>query len=259
MASLNELKKEVKKQNTKLDGISDVLIAKLEAYQSAYEKLLLKTKFSLVGGALKRNTSNFTLAQKLTPMQTLGLKEIATEWVAKYPDVASEELAFSERIGIKTGLAFKDISLVRVHQKTDLDAFLTMGRGMDALIKRELVNSIALETSYDVAVANIARGFLGAGDKLGRVANWADAVMRTSVFGLTRSIDAQIYEDIGAKKFVYVGAVDKRTRPFCRARVGKEYTKKQIEKFGNLNGSGLPGFFSPGGFRCRHRMIASDV
>jgi hypothetical protein len=60
---------------------------------------------------------------------------------------------------------------------------------------------------------------------------------------------------LGVDEYYYLGPVDAKTRPFCLQRIGEKFTTKQIEHFGDANGSGLNGFLQPGGFNCRHRMV----
>lgn len=54
--------------------------------------------------------------------------------------------------------------------------------------------------------------------------------------------------------FAYFGPVDRKLRPFCRARVGKVYTKAEIDAMenGQLPNVQLTG----GGYQCRHAWIA---
>jgi len=50
--------------------------------------------------------------------------------------------------------------------------------------------------------------------------------------------------------FAYMGPADIKTRPFCHARVGKVYTKPEIEAMDNGQ---LPNvFLTGGGYNCRH-------
>ena len=260
MPSLSTLKKEVGTQNKSLDGLTDELVAAMVNYQNEYERLLRREKFDLGdSGNLKRTQKNFNRAQNLDPLNKLGFGKLAADHIDEYPSVAKSRIAFNTTIGIGADLEFRDFSLVKTFQNVDLAGMMANGRNIDAAIKRELVNAISLQQNYQITVDNLTEAFLGAGDKLGQAANYADSVMRTSLFGLTRSIDKQTYDSIGETEFVYVGPLDKRTREFCRARIGKIFDTEQIEKFGSQNGSGLPGFFSPGGFRCRHDMIGSKA
>jgi hypothetical protein len=50
--------------------------------------------------------------------------------------------------------------------------------------------------------------------------------------------------------FVYVGPLDRVTRPFCREHVGKVYTREEIDALDNKH---LPNvFLTGGGYNCRH-------
>ncbi len=259
MATLAELERKLIKENARLDGITDKLVRRLERYQSEYERLLLGTNFSLKpNGDVKRTIANFNKAQSLNPSLQLGLPGIGSDYVQQYPGISKKHLKFNASIGLD--LKFNDASIVKAFQNVDLGTMLKSGDELDALVKQQLVNIVALESPYLQAVDDLAANLLGAGPELGRLARFADAQLRTSLFGLTRSIDKAIYDDIGEETFVYAGAgPDKRIRDFCRARLGREFDREEIEKFPSLNGSGLSGFFAPGGFRCRHRMVGISL
>jgi hypothetical protein len=54
--------------------------------------------------------------------------------------------------------------------------------------------------------------------------------------------------------FLYVGPLDRKTRPFCYERVGKVYTRDEIDAWDNGQ---LPNpFLTCGGFSCRHVLQA---
>lgn len=260
MATLKEISADIRRHNNRLDGITDDLVITLERYQARYENLLLRQDISLnADGTTKRTISNFNKVQSLNPSVQLGLPGIGTKYVDQYPGVTKAHLAFNKRIGLDFSLQFKDVTIVKQFQRFDLGSLMGEGTALDAAVKKELVNIIALEAPYKEGVRGLADTLLGSGPELGRLARWADAQLRTSLFGLTRTIDKEIYDEIGETEFIYAGALDGRTRPFCRARVGKKFTNDEIEEFPKLNGSGLNGFFSPGGWRCRHSLVGTSA
>lgn len=54
--------------------------------------------------------------------------------------------------------------------------------------------------------------------------------------------------------FAFLGPADKKTRPFCHARVGKVFTRDQIH---DMDNGQLPNvFLTGGGYNCRHQWIA---
>lgn len=60
-------------------------------------------------------------------------------------------------------------------------------------------------------------------------------------------------EQIGMKDFLYVGDIMGTTRDFCRRRVGRVYTKKQINGWTyKWAGKSGPAMTHRGGYNCRH-------
>ena len=138
------------------------------------------------------------------------------------------------------------------------------GALLDSLIKKQLINAVALGSKFQDTVDNLATDLLGAGEKTGQLARFADTYMRTSMFGLSRAIDKEIYDDAipasqsAEQKYLYAGPIDNKTREFCIEHVGETFTESEIEQFPDENDSGLDPWFSPGGWNCRHRLIPVD-
>ena len=76
--------------------------------------------------------------------------------------------------------------------------------------------------------------------------------LNTATIAFSRSITQKKANDLGLNLFLYVGPLDKITRPFCRARVGKIYTREEINSWDN--GQGLPANLYCGGYNCRHDL-----
>ena len=76
---------------------------------------------------------------------------------------------------------------------------------------------------------------------------------QTSILG--RQVEALATERLGPDQaFLYTGPVDGRTREWCLQRVGKVYTRREIEQMDNGQ---LPNaFVTGGGYNCRHSFIA---
>jgi hypothetical protein len=76
-----------------------------------------------------------------------------------------------------------------------------------------------------------------------------------TIFG--RQVESSATEDLGAEQpFMYSGPVDLKTRDFCLARVGKVFTRKDIEAMDNGQ---IPNvMLTGGGFNCRHVWMAVE-
>jgi len=254
-----ELLRQIKRLNTGIDGISDELVAAIEKYQRNYERALYKVNFDIKDGYIKTNLSNYSKATSIDGMNKLGFRQLAIDHISEYNSVANKQIIFAQSLGIATDLSFKDLEILKKLQELDLAALYSQGEALDNAIKKALVNGIASGSNYDDMIGNISDTLLGAGETTGMLAKYADTYLRTSLFGLSRMVDKEIYEKAGGySKYLYVGPIDKRTREFCIEHVGNSYTEAEIEQFPNENDSGLDPWFSPGGWNCRHRLIPVD-
>jgi len=87
--------------------------------------------------------------------------------------------------------------------------------------------------------------------------NQAQTLFDTQVSIYGRQLEAMSTESLGpTQAFLYVGPADGRTRTWCLERVGKVYTRAQIEAMDNKQ---LPNpFLTGGGYNCRHSFIAVE-
>ena len=109
----------------------------------------------------------------------------------------------------------------------------------------------------------VTRGVFGARsindilDDLSAVIDATEPQLRTlydtSVSIFSRQIEALQAGDEPDTPFLFVGPADDKTREFCRAHVGKVYTREQINAMDNGQIDNC--FLSAGGFNCRHQWI----
>lgn len=254
-----ELLKAIQKLNNGIDGISDDLIKVIEKYQRQYESALYKINFDVKDGYIKTNLSNYSKAMSVDSFNKLGFRQIGIDHITEYNSVAKNQIAFAQSLGISTDLTFKDIEIIKRLKEIDLNSMYAKGEELDNAIKKALVNGIASGSNYDDMVRSISDDLLGGGEALGFLAKYADTYVRTSLFGLSRMVDKEIYDKAGGyEKYLFAGPIDGRTREFCLEHVGNEYTESEIKQFPDENGSGLDPWFSPGGWNCRHRLIPPD-
>ena len=83
-----------------------------------------------------------------------------------------------------------------------------------------------------------------------------------AVFDTQVSIFGRQVEDLRSQKlppdqpYLYSGPIDGRTREWCLQRVGKIYTRDEIDRMDNGQ---IPNvFLSAGGYRCRHSFLAVE-
>jgi hypothetical protein len=76
----------------------------------------------------------------------------------------------------------------------------------------------------------------------------------TTVNVFARQVEAMKASGEPDEVFAYLGPIDAKTRPFCYERVGKVFTREQIDAW--ENGQLPNAFLTGGGYNCRHQPIA---
>jgi len=257
--TLEQILKIIKDKNNSLDGITNDTIKLIEKYQKQYDAGLLDIDFDTDNaGNLKSSTKNINKLQSYDPIKEFGFEKLAISHTDTYDAVIPEVTkSFLNRLGMKTIINYKNLEFVKDIKKLDISGLLNLAKEHDNVIKKAMINNIVLNTSYKKAVSLLKTDLLNV--SAGRLVSKADAILRTSTFGMHNLFAKETYDKIGGNlpnaKYLYSGPTDKKTRPFCLRHVNKIYTLKEVQDFGKANGSGLNAFFSPGGYRCRHDLI----
>lgn len=83
-----------------------------------------------------------------------------------------------------------------------------------------------------------------------------------ALYQFSRAYTEEMTKALGAKHYYYMGTRIKTTREFCNVRVGKAYTKAEVQAWAKREWSGkIPGttaqsiMMYAGGYNCRHRIL----
>ena len=265
--TLDEILKKIKELNNQIESYPDDLIVQIEKYQLQYEKELLSIDFDVDSrDRLKGTLKNYNQAQSLNMARRLKWSSLTDSFIKDYSEIALLTKSYHKALGINVSeFNYRDMRVLKAAKLADRTNMLTEGELLDQLVKKQLVNQIALNSDRKTAINLLSKDLLGSGlkdKKQGTLARYANTYLRTSAQGLTRMIDKEVYDSLGFDRgrWLYAGtAGDARIRPFCAARVGKTFTTTEVKKFPSKNRSGLDPFFSPGGWNCRHRMVPVDL
>lgn len=158
--------------------------------------------------------------------------------------------------------------LKRLGYNTSSDKIIK-GSWLDELASNNRVKQQVLARLYGALSSNITKSefkkqfrddFLDTQSGLGLVVKDMDF----HAGNIFRSIDRQtqlLYADkLKVEYFMYSGTIKDNTRDFCRERVNRIYTKKEIQRWNSLNWKGkIKGsdvFTTLGGYSCRHTLHA---
>lgn len=81
-------------------------------------------------------------------------------------------------------------------------------------------------------------------------------LVQDGTFQVVRTAHQLKAESIGLDYFRYSGPADDVTRPFCISKIGKAYSRDEIDKLDNGQTGPGTALIACGGYNCRHRWAA---
>jgi hypothetical protein len=137
-----------------------------------------------------------------------------------------------------------DLSAIEAFKTVRFEELLQLGRTAAVRLARLVLDGTLGAQPLDSLVDDVADLF-----------DVTDAQART-LYDTAMAIYARQVDQLQAtgepdELFYYAGPLDTKTRPFCRERVGKVFTREQLETADNGQ---LPNpLLTGGGFNCRHQ------
>lgn len=163
----------------------------------------------------------------------------------------------------------KDAQYLKSLQKstiTQLESYLA-NEGLEAVMKRPIVEIMNQNLNTGAAYTDLLkqiREFILGSDKLDpTLTRHAKQITTDTLFNYNRALQEAVSQNYGLEFYYYSGGIMDDSRPFCTARAGKYFHKKEIEGWGNLNWTGRRKgtnssnvFIYAGGYGCLHKPIA---
>ncbi len=206
-------------------------------------------------GTLSADAFNLTLVRETGDQVAAMLGDSFTEAQASFRQAAAG-------LAHVVGADLEDQGLSP--QLTDISAGAIQalaGHGVDDLAEVSLTASAELRdvlrecltTGLDPTAAMDA---LAA--KMDRTVAQATSLVDTSLVGLDRTIVVEAAGAAGVEWWALDGPTDSLTRPWCADRVGRRFTRTDMDRQLNDSGPNPPSVYG-GGWNCRHRWVALQV
>lgn len=129
-------------------------------------------------------------------------------------------------------------------------------------IAQEVASYIATGSRYSDLVRSVSTIVTGGEDADGALLGNARTAVNDLVSVYERTATTVVSDAVGAEFFQYQGRPIDTTRPFCRARAGKFFHRRDIESWadeewgGKMKGTTPSTIFNYlGGYNCRHVLI----
>jgi hypothetical protein len=141
-------------------------------------------------------------------------------------------------------LSTADLRAIEAFKAVRFDELLNLGRTSAIRLARLILDGTLGAQRVDGIVDDVADQF-----------DITDAQARnlydTALSIYSRQVDQLLSTGEPDELFYYAGPLDLKTRPFCRERVGKVFTRQQLETADNGQ---LPNpLLTGGGYNCRHQ------
>jgi hypothetical protein len=269
MASLEQI---VQSTVDRLEEIPDSFIALVNKQNEVLWKELLKALKSLesVNGVIQPTPANLAqveiIAEKMRQVLAGGeYLEAVASFVGQFDSQAVllnqvYKLQFDE---------FADKNLYKLvldqSKKSALALFdiQAVDRQWIEPLKNIINNNIITQGSYNDMLGVLQEFALGSAEKDAALTRYAQLYARDSFNIFNRNYSQIIANDLDVQYFEYFGQVIKDTRPFCMERVGKTFSKAEIESWASLSWQGKnPNtdkstiFTYCGGYNCIHTLVA---
>lgn len=143
--------------------------------------------------------------------------------------------------------ATRDLARVEALRSAFLEAVVPQDEEMLIPLWRTVVQAIYAGRGRKDLIADLV-------DAMDRTEGEIATLYDTAVSVFTRQVQAIHAPEGSDALFLYAGPADVRLRPFCRERVGKVYSRREIDGWDNGQ---LPNpFVTLGGYNCRHALMA---
>ena len=178
-------------------------------------------------------------------LQRLGYERLAVQFVAGYRLSETELREIASEAGMK--LPVLPASTLTALRDIDTARFVRAGENAVALVSE----NVMLNVLGDLTRREVVNGIRDSIDSTLR--RYAITYADTGLHSYDRTVQWETWKQAEIESFRYEGPDDDKTREWCRARIGKTFTREQIEDMDNGQGL-LPVSEFGGGWNCRHRF-----
>jgi len=261
MATVKEIIQASKKTD---EALSKIQSDHIQAVQKSME--ILNKKLIDASKILQTNGEGILVSDKVAFLQAQKLhSKIETLYATEFTDKMRQEIASLHQVRgtITTNLsdlgeAVKftsiDDKMMQALQDSYYADFVSLSDTNKNKVVQQMYNQVIAGSHYSELVDTITNAVIGLKSVTGRpLSQYSTLYARDMVMNYHNSVMLKKGEDADFDTFLYMGTVMKSSRQFCIERVGKAYTKEQINSWTfSWAGKSGPAMTNRGGYNCRH-------
>lgn len=184
----------------------------------------------------------------LQALEQAGVADVVQRAMSSPFRQLAEDILLESR---RDGVTF-DVSALKALERVRLTQVLGVTDDTAVVLWRAVLDGVVGSRPVSKLVSDVARA-------TDRTLSQARTLYDTAISTYGRQVEALASDGTPEEVFIYLGPVDQKMRDFCRERVGKVYTRTDIDAMDN---GSLPNvFITGGGYNCRHvwkRVSAFD-
>ena len=244
------------------------ILTSQKALEKSIQRLQKKIIALLAGlesgaGNIKGLQVNFVQSKKIHK-QVIALfekeynKEVARQ-IKDFDHITDAVLASFADLGIAAEYTNIDMDVINVLKKSTYEQFKQFGEVAQRRISQGMYDAVIAQSGFDELMDVVTGIMTGHKDVRGRpMLQYAKTYASDSIMVFARSVHMLKAESAGLDHFYYVGTAMQTTRDFCRARIGRVFSREKVESWNTMSWKGKSGnvWTCLGGYNCRHHLQA---
>lgn len=177
-----------------------------------------------------------------------------------YSEVDSLIQSTWQEFGASVDFTGVDKDMTDALRNTYYNEFLKLGEEAQERIASAMYSSIAAQGGYQALLDEVSAVLTGRFAKNGvPMAAYAGMMANDSIMNYHQTLGLKKAADAGLDHFLYCGNIMNTSRPFCIERVGRVYSREEINNWTfRWKGKAGPAMTHRGGYNCRHHWQPVD-
>jgi hypothetical protein len=182
----------------------------------------------------------------------------ARRMVKGFKGVAAQVQRQFKDLGMAASFTSVDNDVMKVLSDSTWNTFNQFGTAAQNQLIDTMYNGVLGKAGMSVMINEISSILSGFRDKRGRsMSQYAELYANDATMIFHNEVRLKKASDLGINNFVYYGSAKNTTRDFCRERIGKTFSRDEIDSWNGLTWSGKSGppITNRGGYNCRHSWV----
>lgn len=271
----------IKKREKAVSDIPRYFVDKLGKIQNAlWRELQITIKgMDTKGANLEVSKMNLAIADRLRRQMRVWLRdngyyEEITKFGAGYSELINSAKGYYKEIGFDPAFTSRDLDTLAKVRKRDLDFLTSRDQDVINTTYDEVINAIYAKSDWRklsdrLQSLHTDTVFANGKELNGLLKKYARTYAFTAFAGFDRKVQNIKAAQYGLDHFFYSGSLIKDSRDFCSARVGRVFTRQEIEAWQSMSWKGKAAgrdiWTYLGGWNCRHilspvtKEMAEDI